>query len=431
MSQSSYLFAQNPGDKVPDRYIIQLKAGVDPLVVAKDHGAAPDVVFKVSVNGFAGSLPAARLKALTSDKRVLAVSPDRVVAAIARGGKPGGGDVEVPRVVQTTPSGVQRIGAGPGMLDQTGEGIGVAVVDTGVDFKHPDLRLGSISFKAVVKGRGMSTSVGPTVGQDDEGHGTHVSGIIAAKNDGYDVVGVAPAATIYAVKVLDSRGSGYDSTVMAGLDWIAQNAHLVTPKIRVVNMSLGRSGSLNDNPAYRESIRSLTNKGITVVVAAGNNQNLEVSQQVPSTYPEVIAIASSVAVDGLSDVTTKVVKDSASYFTSDGAFDLQTGIGVSVSAPGAMREDISGGYLTSIGILSTRLGGGMERRSGTSMASPHAAGVAALIYQKDALVTPEGVRSRLMLGADGAGSLPYHSLVTSYSFDGEYEGVLNAAGALE
>ena len=82
--------------------------------------------------------------------------------------------------------------------------------------------------------------------QDNNGHGTHVTGTIAARNNAVDVVGVAPNATPYAVKVLDAQGSGTDSTVIAGLDWIILNANSVSPPIRVVNMSLGRQGTLDD-----------------------------------------------------------------------------------------------------------------------------------------------------------------------------------------
>ena len=177
---------------------------------------------------------------------------------------------------------------------------------------------------------------------DDNGHGTHVSGIIAARNNTIDVVGVAPNATLYAVKVLDRSGSGTDSTVMAGLDWIALNASLVSPEIRVVNMSLGRQGSLNDNPALRAAVQNLYDSGITVVVSAGNDSGLDVSQEVPATYPEVLAIACSTAVDGGNSgcIFGGVIKaDTASYFTTDGKYDPATRIGVTISAPGVEKED--------------------------------------------------------------------------------------------
>jgi hypothetical protein len=131
---------------------------------------------------------------------------------------------------------------------------------------------------------------------------------------------------------------------MAGLDWIADHAALVTPPIRVVNMSLGRQGTLDDNPALRASVQALTRAGITIIVAAGNDGSLDVSQQVPATYPEVIAVASTTATAGSSACGVHpipVAANTASYFTTDGEFDLATGIGVSASAPGEDHEDIA------------------------------------------------------------------------------------------
>lgn len=285
-------------------------------------------------------------------------------------------------------------------------------------------------LKAIISRTKLTTSEGPTVGQDDNGHGTHVGGIIAARHDGYDVIGVAPEATLYAVKVLDSAGSGYDSTVIAGLDWVAKNAATVVPPIKVVNMSLGRPGTLGDNSSYRTAIKKLRDLGITVVVSAGNDQSKEVSAVVPATYPEVIAVASTSAKDGVDDIGWFIGSDTASYFTTDGAFNSTTGIGVTISAPGEDQEDIVSGYIQSVGILSTRLGGGTTRMSGTSMSSPHTAGVVALLYQQaGGAISPETVRSKIMSTAMKTGSAPFNSPTSSYTFDGVREGVLDALNA--
>ena len=120
-------------------------------------------------------------------------------------------------------------------------------------------------------------------------------------------------------------------------------------------MSLGRAGTLDDNPTQRAAVQNLVANGIAVIVAAGNDATLEVSQQVPATYPEVIAIASTTAKVGTNSYTGfsgVIGADTASYFTTDGAFNSTTGIGVSISAPGETQEDISrAGYVQSVGIL--------------------------------------------------------------------------------
>lgn len=422
--------AQNFGDKVPGRFIVELKPGASvPAVVAK-HAVLPDVVFSDAFRGFAGDLPPGKAAALKQDPSVLSVVEDRLIGAHGKPTAGGGGTGTITRAAEVLPAGVARIGAIPGVIAQTGKGIGVAVVDTGVDFKHPDLVLGAKSFKAIISRTKLQLSEGTTVGQDDNGHGTHVGGIIAARQDGYDVIGVAPQATLYAVKVLDSAGSGYDSTVIAGLDWVARNAATVVPPIKVVNMSLGRPGTLGDNSSYRTAVKKLRDLGITVVVSAGNDQSKEVSAVVPATYPEVIAVASTSAKDGTDDIGWFIGSDTASYFTTDGAFNSTTGIGVSISAPGEDQENIVSGYIQSVGILSTRLGGGTTRMSGTSMSSPHTAGVVALLYQQaGGAISPETVRSKIMTSALKIGSAPFNSPTSSYTFDGVREGVLDALGA--
>jgi subtilisin family serine protease len=334
---------------------------------------------------------------------VVAVVPDRPVEKL---GKPTGGSS--PTSPQVTPAGIVRIGAPDASF--TGTGVGVAIVDTGIDFNHADLGVAASCFTAY------------TSCQDDDGHGTHVAGTVAARNNGIDVIGVAPEAALYAIKVLDQRGRGTDSTIMAGLDWIASQ-----PAIRVVNMSLGRPGSVDDNPALHAAVKALYDLGIVVVVAAGNDPNSDVSQQIPAAYPEVLAIASTTAVNGASSCgfhPQPVAMDTASYFTTDG-------VDVTISAPGEEREDISKScFLRSVGILSTRLGGGTTRMSGTSMATPHAAGVAALVIQKDSTLTPEDVRRKLGGGADAIGESPLDSPSSGYTFDTRREGILYVPSAL-
>jgi len=350
---------------------------------------------------------------LERNPEVEAVIPDRIMHAHA----------------QTTPAGVQRIGAAPGTIPGvTGVGVGVAVVDTGSDLNHADLKpFGSTCFTAFVSC------------QDDNGHGTHVTGIIAARNNGSVVVGVAPGATVYPVKVLNAQGSGSDSTVMAGLDWVAKNGPTLSPPVRVVNMSLGRPGTLADNPALRAVIQSLYNAGITVVVSAGNDPTMQVSQQVPATYPEVFAVASTTALTGTNggcrSFRTTIAADTASYFTTDGALSAQT-IGVTISAPGEDQENVARNcFINSVGILSTRLGGGTTRLSGTSMAAPHVTGVVALMWQKaqqlvpPQSLAPEDARAKIRANASDAAA-PLNSPTSTYTFDGEREGVIFAPGAV-
>lgn len=374
------------------------------------------------VNAAAVTVPdEVALSALLDDPNIGALIPDRPVHAIVKPDNPGGGKPGSGGSSQVVPEGVQRIGAVG--LSVTGSGVGVAIVDTGLDFVHADLAVGNACYTAFENC------------QDDHGHGTHVGGIVAALNNVIDVVGVAPSATLYAVKVLDRNGSGSDSTVMAGLDWVGTNANSVSPPIRVVNMSLGRPGTLGDDTALRALIQALKTLGISVVVAAGNDPGKEVSQMVPATYPEVMAIASTTALDGTNKClffSGFIAADTASYFTTDGAFNTTTRIGVTISAPGAKQENISRGCLAqSVGILSLKLGGGTTRMSGTSMAAPHVAGVVALMVQAaGGTLDPESARTTIRATADRIGVAPLDSPTSGYTFDGEREGIVSACGAL-
>ena len=346
------------------------------------------------------------LAALRQNPAVVSVVPNRQVfagqSAAAKGGKPGGGGP----APQVTPAGVVRVGA-PG-IGSDGAGVGVAVLDTGVDLAHPDLAGTVNAFSAF----GSSC-------QDDEGHGTHVAGTIGARDNEVDVVGVAPAATIYCVKVLDGSGSGSDDSVMAGLEWVLANRDL----IRVVNMSLGRPGSIDDNQPLHDLVAQVNAAGIAIIVAAGNDPALENSQRIPAAYPEVAAVASTTALGGSNacrGLANPIAADTASYFTTDGA-------GVAVSAPGEERENVSRGcFIQSVGILSTALGGGTTRMSGTSMAAPHVAGIAARYFQQHPAWSAEIVRSTIANSAVRKGTAPLNSPSANYTFDGVREGIAQA-----
>jgi minor extracellular protease Epr len=422
--------AQAPPAGAPGGFIVIFRDGVPPAARAATVGRA-GAVLRTSfrfVSAAAVAVPsAAVLAALRQDPDVVQVLPDRAVEAHPpKGGGGGGGGGG--GTAQVTPAGVSRIGA-PEVwgATATGSGVGVAVVDSGIDLGHADLAVALPCFTAFASC------------QDDNGHGTHVAGIVGARHNTRDVVGVAPAATLYAVKVLNQSGSGTDATVMAGLDWVldtlAPDGTPVDPPIRVVNMSLGRPGSLDDNPALRALVQQLHAAQVSVVVSAGNDAGAEVSQQVPATYPEAMAVASTTALDGSNQcrwLSGGITQDTASYFTTDGP--LENGIGVTISAPGEDRENVSKAcFIQSVGILSTRLGGGTTRLSGTSMAAPHVAGVVALMWEAagpGGVVGPECARTALRATASAAGLVPDDSPASGYTFDGEREGVVSAPGAV-
>jgi len=181
-----------------------------------------------------------------------------------------------------------------------------------------------------------------------------VAGTIAAVRDGAGVIGVAPGAKIYAVKVLDKNGSGSYSDVMAGIEWAAQN------KINVINMSLGGGDYME---AMHNVIKAANALGVTIVCAAGNDSG---AVNYPAKYPESIAVSASDSSDKLA------------YFSSRGPE-------IAVIAPG-------------VNVYSTKLGGGWRTMSGTSMACPHVAGLAALAIGAG-ISSPELVRQALTKAA--------------------------------
>jgi subtilisin family serine protease len=253
-------------------------------------------------------------------------------------------------------------GNGGGAVD-----VDIAVIDTGIDVHHPDLN--------VVGGVNCSTG---TSYDDANGHGTHVAGIAAAQDNGIGVVGVAPGARLWAVRVLDASGSGGWSSVICGIDWVTAHAS----EIEVANMSLagpGTQGSCDDG-ALREAICKSVESGVTYVVAAGNS-SVDVAGQVPASFPEVITVSALADYDGLSGGVGKVTCEAEGNDDTLAGFS-NYGAGVDLIAPGVC-------------ITSTWKGGGYNTVSGTSMASPHVTGAAALYLSDHPGASPATVAAAL------------------------------------
>jgi len=313
--------------KVVGRYIVVLKAGQEPTAVARAHAAAPEHVYRHALRGFSATLPDAALQRLLDDPRVDYIETDGLVWAIGSGAaaKPGGGGSGGAIQPQVTPWGVTRVG---GPFD--GSGKTAWVIDTGIDLAHADLNVDagrSVSF--VTRGR-----ITPN---DGNGHGTHVAGTIAAKNNNRDAVGVAAGATLVAVRVLDNSGSGLYSWVIAGVDYVA--AHAAAGD--VANMSLGGGGSTT----LDQALLAAAGQGILFAVAAGND-----SASAGNYSPARVNHANIFTVSAI---------DSGDNFAR---FSNYGNPPVDVAAPG-------------VNILSTARGGGTTTMSGTSMAAPHVAGL--------------------------------------------------------
>jgi subtilisin family serine protease len=219
----------------------------------------------------------------------------------------------------------------------------VAIIDTGIELTHPDLNV----FKNVTYVRRTSS------GNDDNGHGTHVAGTVAALDNSIGVVGVAPGARLWGVKVLDKNGSGYTSDVIKGVDYVTANA----ASIEVANMSLGGGNS----PSLNAAIASSVAQGVVYVVAAGNSA-ADAGNYSPANSPDVLCVSAIVDTDGtgggLGPGTSYGADDTFASFSNYGSV-------VDIAAPG-------------VNIFSTYKGQTYATLSGTSMASPHVAGVVAL-----------------------------------------------------
>ncbi len=298
-------------EKVP--VLIMFKANPNADIV-KAFGGEIRYQYDI-VPAIAAKLPQKAIAALSRNPNIEFIEPDGIASIVS----------------ETTPWGVNRVNApDTHALGFTGDGVKVAIIDTGVDHKHPDLAanyLGGYDF--------VNRNSDP---MDDHSHGTHVAGTIAALNNDIGVLGVAPQVGYYALKAADSSGRCSWSDVIASIDWAVKN------DADIISMSLGGSYS----STLKAACDSAYNSGVLLVAAAGNTGG---SVLYPAAYDSVIAVSAT---------SSNNVRPSWSSY----------GPQVELAAPG-------------VSIYSTMPGSSYAFKSGTSMAAPHVAGVAALLLSTD------------------------------------------------
>lgn len=292
------------------------------------HLAKENIIqtYGYAVNGFAAKINKEQLKILKADSRVKLIEQDQLITLgkPANPGNSGGGSITQP--AEEMPWGILRVNGG------VSGSIGTAwIIDTGIDLDHPDLNVDPTRNKSFLGGK---DALNP---DDGNGHGTHVAGTIAAIDNSIGVIGVAAGAKVVAVRVLDSRGSGSYSGVMAGVDYVGANG---APG-DVANMSLGGSFS----QALNDAVIAASSKGVIFCVAAGNDGK-DANDYSPASAEGV----------NIRTVSASDVNNVFAYFSNYGNPPVDW------CAPG-------------VSIKSTWKGGGYNTISGTSMATPHVAGV--------------------------------------------------------
>lgn len=316
--QDSYIF-------VFDESVNAFNAPGRANALSAQAGGTVRHVYTTALQGFSAQMPAdAAARLAASNPEIAYYEADGVVRAIGRAGAAAGPEITAAASPQVTPLGIVRVG---GPVD--GTGLTAWVIDTGIDLDHPDLNVDA--------SRSVTFARGPKTANDGNGHGTHVAGTIAAIDNDIDVVGVAPNATLVAVKVLSRSGSGTISGVIAGIDYVAANATAGD----VANMSLGGGAS----QALDDAVIRAADLGILFAVAAGN-EGTDANTRSPARveHANVFTVSAVNRFDGFA------------------SFSNWGNPPVDFAAPG-------------VNVLSTAIGGGTVGLSGTSMASPHMAGV--------------------------------------------------------
>lgn len=307
-----------------------------------------------ALKGFAANLTSTQVDQLQGNPAIAFVEPDTTFTAAGMQSLASGDAV---------PVGIRRVDAATTTQVHVSSGVSVAVLDTGIDLANSDLN--------AVSGTNCVTSGASA--QDDNGHGTNVAGIIAARDQGSGVVGVAPATKLYSVKVLAKSGSGTLSQILCGINWVTANAAALN--IKVANLSFTGSGSNDNNcgktnnDAEHQAICNSVAAGVTYVAAAGNSK-ASIASYIPAAYPEVLTVTAMTDTDGLAG-----------------------GVGPAASCLSGQKDDTYGTYSNYAATASDqahtiaapgtcvvldKLGGGTSTYYGTSQAAPHVAGTVAL-----------------------------------------------------
>ena len=396
-----------PADaRAAGRYIVLFRDGsdVDGTIgrLARRLAIRPDHAYHSAVRGFSAHLDAHQLAEVRTDPSVALVEADRVVGLES----------------QTLPTGVDRVDADlspTAKIDGLDERVNadIAIIDTGIQADHPDLN---------VVGGHNCINADPADWGDGYGHGTHVAGIAAAKDNGIGVVGVAPGARLWAVRVFDSTGFSLLSWIVCGIDWVTgQKDPTDSTKalFEAANMSLRDAGSNDGNCGYtngdaeHQAICRSVAAGTTYAVAAGND-GTDAGRWIPAAYPEVITVSA------LADFNGQPGGGAASTCYSFGSYDVDDtfadfsnyGPAVDLIAPG---KCIYSTYPTAL-----RDGSGYVVLSGTSMATPHVAGAIALYKVSHPTAAPSEVQAALQ----AAGTLDWF---TSTDPDATHERLLNVS----
>ena len=392
--------------RAANRYIVLFRDGADADGeigrLSRGLDIRPDHAYNSAVQGFSARLNAHQLAVVQADPSVALVEVDRVVQLEA----------------QTLPTGVDRVDADlspTAKIDGLDERVDadIAIIDTGIQADHPDLN---------VAGGHNCINADPADWVDGNGHGTHVAGIAAAKDNEIGVVGVAPGARLWAVRVFDSSGFSLLSWIVCGIDWVTSQKDPIDstkPLFEAANMSLRDAGSNDGNCGFtngdseHQAICASVAAGTTYAVAAGNDRT-DAGQWIPAAYPEVITVSALADFNGQPGGGAPSTCSSFSSADSDDTFADFSNFGPAVDliAPGKCI------YSTYSTLKSTRTGYAVL--SGTSMATPHVAGAIALYRVGHPTATPSEVQTALQ----AAGTLDWF---TNTDRDATHERLLNVS----